>query len=182
VITTDVPGAPLAGLKLVITGVTLNVPDLVAVPPGVVIAIFPVFEPLGTFAVTCCVAELIETTVAFTPPNVTLDVCVNPVPEMTMEVPMTPLAGMKLAMAGMTLKTLLLTSGPAGVTRVTFAVVPVAGTTVCHKCIGGDGEGRGARSELNTRRARQALPKDFDRSAPLCWTESSARQTSAVLR
>jgi len=93
-----------------------------------VIPILPVFAPLGTVAVTC-VAELTETTAAFTPPNVTLEVWVNPVPVTTTEVPMRPLAGMKLVMVGMTRNTLLLTSGPVGVTRDTFAVVPVARTT-----------------------------------------------------
>jgi hypothetical protein len=49
--------------------VTVKTAELVAVPPGVVIAIFPVFAPVGTFAVTC-VSELTTTVVALTPPNV----------------------------------------------------------------------------------------------------------------
>jgi len=61
---------------------TVNVPELVAVPPAVVILILPVTAPVGTVAVTC-VAELTVKAVAFTPPKVTLVVCVSPVPLMT---------------------------------------------------------------------------------------------------
>jgi hypothetical protein len=50
--------------------VTVNTVALVAIPPGVVIAILPVFAPVGTFAVTC-VSEFTATVVALTPPNVT---------------------------------------------------------------------------------------------------------------
>jgi hypothetical protein len=45
----------------------VNVPELVAVPPAVVILIFPVNAPAGTVAVTC-VPEITVKTVAFTPP------------------------------------------------------------------------------------------------------------------
>ena len=128
VITTEVPGAPLVGLKPLITGVTRNVPALVAIPPGVVIPILPVFAPFGTVAITF-VAKLIVNVVAVMPPNVTLLVCVSPVPVIMTEVPILPLVGVKLAIVGMTRNTLLLTSGPDGVAKVAFAVVPVAGTT-----------------------------------------------------
>jgi hypothetical protein len=50
--------------------VTVNTPELTAVPPRVVIAIFPVFAPVGTVAVTR-VSEFTVKLVAFTPPNVT---------------------------------------------------------------------------------------------------------------
>ena len=50
--------------------VTVKSVELDAVPPGVVITIFPVFAPLGTVAVTC-VSELTVKLVAATPPNVT---------------------------------------------------------------------------------------------------------------
>ena len=50
--------------------VTTKFVALSAVPPGVVIPIFPVFAPTGTVAVTC-VSELTVKAVAFTPPNVT---------------------------------------------------------------------------------------------------------------
>ena len=48
-----VPAVALVGLKLVIAGATMTVkvPPLVAVPAGVVTAIFPVVAPAGTMAV-----------------------------------------------------------------------------------------------------------------------------------
>ena len=52
---TEVPTAPLLGLKLVIVGattVTVKLVLLVTVPPGVVTAIGPVVAPLGTRAVS----------------------------------------------------------------------------------------------------------------------------------
>ena len=49
---TPVPTGPLAGVKLVIVGglITVKVPGLVAVPPGVVTLIVPVVAPDGTVA------------------------------------------------------------------------------------------------------------------------------------
>jgi hypothetical protein len=54
VIVTEVPTGPLVGVKLVIVGggaVTVKVPALVAVPPGVVTLMVPVVAPEGTVAV-----------------------------------------------------------------------------------------------------------------------------------
>jgi hypothetical protein len=51
-IVTEVPTGPLVGLNLVMAGVTVNVPELDAVPPTVVMPILPVLAPLGTVAVT----------------------------------------------------------------------------------------------------------------------------------
>jgi len=106
---------------------TVKVPELIAVPPGVVTAILPVF-PLRGAAVVTCVAEL---TVKFAcpPPNVTLVVPVSPVPVMTTCVPSGPLVGLKPEITGMTLNFLLLTLIPEGVVTVTDPVVPVTGTT-----------------------------------------------------
>jgi hypothetical protein len=52
---TEVPIGPLVGLKLVSVGagMTVKLPALVAVPPGVVTAIVPVVAPVGTVAVIC---------------------------------------------------------------------------------------------------------------------------------
>ena len=49
---TLVPTGPLAGVKLVIVGglMTVKLPALVAVPPGVVTLIVPVVAPVGTVA------------------------------------------------------------------------------------------------------------------------------------
>ena len=62
--------------------VTEKLPELLATPPGVVIAILPLTAPVGTVAVIC-VSELTVNVVAATPPNVTFDVCVRPVPLIT---------------------------------------------------------------------------------------------------
>lgn len=100
---------------------------MLAVPPGVVIAIFPVFAPTGTVAVTC-VAELTVNEVAFAPPKLTVLVWVRPVPVITTWLPTAPLLGLKAVMAGRTLKLLLLTRSPDGVVTTTGPLVPVAGT------------------------------------------------------
>ena len=49
---TLVPTGPLAGVKLVMVGglITVKVPALVAVPPGVVTLMVPVVAPAGTVA------------------------------------------------------------------------------------------------------------------------------------
>ncbi len=55
VIVTDVPTGPEVGENDVIVGaaaVTVNVPELVADPPGVVTVILPVVAPVGTMAST----------------------------------------------------------------------------------------------------------------------------------
>src|SRR5579872_4309743 len=70
--------------------VTVKTPELIAVPPGVVIAILPVFAPEGTLAVTS-VSEFTTTVVALTPPNVTLLVCVRLTPVIVTGVPTFPL-------------------------------------------------------------------------------------------
>ena len=51
-------------------GVTVKFVLLVAVPPGVVIAILPVLAPVGTVAVTW-MSEFAVNVVAATPPKVT---------------------------------------------------------------------------------------------------------------
>ena len=51
----------------------MKVPELVTVPPVVVMAILPVTAPVGTVVVTW-VSELTVNLVAVTPPKVTFDV------------------------------------------------------------------------------------------------------------
>ena len=102
----------------------MKVLALVAVPPGVVIAILPVFASVGTVAVTC-ESEFTVKAVALTPPNVTLDACVRPLPVITTEVPTVPLVGLKLRRAGTTVNTLLLVRVPVGVD-------PTGAETVLH--------------------------------------------------
>lgn len=100
---------------------------LTAVPPGVVIAMCPVFAPVGTVAVTW-VSESTVKLVAFTPPKVTFFVPVKLVPVIVTGVPTGPLVGLKLRIAGVTRNTLLLVSFPPGVVTVTEPVVALVGT------------------------------------------------------
>jgi hypothetical protein len=83
--------------------VTVKVPALDAVPPGVVTAILPVLAPVGTAANTS-LSVLTINLVASTPPNVTLVVPVKPVPFIDTFVPTGPLNGVKLVITGATLK------------------------------------------------------------------------------
>ena len=125
-----VPAVALVGEKLVIAGATMtvNVPALVAVPPGVVTDIFPVVAPAGTVAVIC-VAEL-TVKVELIPLNLTSVAPVKFVPVITMLAPMRPLVGLKLVIvgAGMTVKLLALVAVPPGVVTLIGPVVAPVGT------------------------------------------------------
>lgn len=68
--------------------------------------------------------------VAFTPPNVTLLVCVRLTPLIVTGVPTLPLGGVKLVICGVTWKITLLLSVPLGVVTSTVPVVAPAGTVV----------------------------------------------------
>jgi len=100
-------------VKLVIVGalaVTVKLPLLVAVPPGVVTLIGPVVAPLGTVAVI----EVAELTLkpALTPLKATALAPVKLVPLMLTLVPTGPLPGVKpLIVGGLTLETVTVT-GP----------------------------------------------------------------------
>lgn len=109
----------------------MNVPALVALPPGVVMAILPVTAPLGTIAVTL----LSEFTVklAFTPPKVTLVVCLRLTPVMVTEVPAEPVVGEKPVICGMTRNSLLLFNVPLEVVTVTRPVPAPLGTVAVKK-------------------------------------------------
>ena len=100
---------------------------LVTDPPAVVIVIFPVLAPVGTFAVTW-VSEFTVTVVAATLPNVTFVVWASPVPVSTTGVHTGPLVGLKLGKVGVTRKVLLLVSVVAPVVTVTDPVRAAAGT------------------------------------------------------
>lgn len=127
VIVTAVPGAPLVGVKLLILGCTVKLPELVTAPPLVVITIFPLLAPLGTVAVTEP-SELTVTFVEATPPNVTFVVCVRLTPVIVTEVPSGPLAGAKVVICGATRKVLILVRVPELVVTVTNPVVAPLGT------------------------------------------------------
>ncbi len=81
-IVTEVPTGPEVGENELIVGagglVTVKLPELVAVPPGVVTLILPVVAPDGTVAVIL-VGEFTVNEIAETPLNLT-EVVVNPVP------------------------------------------------------------------------------------------------------
>ena len=116
---------------------TVKFVELVADPPLVVITIFPVTAPVGTFAVTL-VSEFTVTVVALTPPNVTSVVCVSSVPVSTTGVPTGPLVGLKLEKVGVTLKVWGLVSVVAPVVTVvtvTAAVNAPAGTVALMKVV-----------------------------------------------
>jgi uncharacterized protein GlcG (DUF336 family) len=95
--------------------VTRKERELVAVPPGVVTLIEPVFAPFGTIAVS----EVLETTVneALVPPNVTFVVPLKFVPTIVTFVPAGPLVGVNDEMVG--------AGGTTGVTVNAFALVAV---------------------------------------------------------
>jgi hypothetical protein len=111
---------------------TVKFEVLLADPPLVVIAIFPVTAPVGTLAVTW-VLELTVNVVAFTPPNVTLVVWVSPVPVSVTGVPTVPLAGLKVGSVGVTENFWGLVSVVAPVVTVTAAVNAPAGTVAVMK-------------------------------------------------
>ena len=100
---------------------------LVAVPPGVVITIFPVLAPVGTVAATC-VSEFTVKLAAGTPPNVTEVVCVRLMPVIVTGVPTGPFGGAKLVILGVTRKIVLLVRAPLLVDTVTEPVVAPLGT------------------------------------------------------
>ena len=72
--------------------------EVVAVPPGEVIAILPVVAPVGTVAVTCLSEFTVN--VAATPLNVTAVVCDKLAPPMEIDVPTAPLEGENFVISG----------------------------------------------------------------------------------
>jgi hypothetical protein len=98
---TTVPTAPLIGVKLVMFGRTVNVAELAALPPAVVIAIFPLLAPAGEVTVTD-VSEFTLMLFDATPPKVTFVVCVKLTPVIVTEVPSIPLGGIKVVICGVT--------------------------------------------------------------------------------
>jgi len=106
----------------------------VAVPPGLVTAIFPVLVPLATVAVIC--VALFTTYVAALPLNVTAVVPVKFVPVTTTPVPTGPVVGVKLVIVGGTTTVNAFAEvavPPAVVTEIFPLVVPLA--TVAVICV-----------------------------------------------
>ena len=100
---------------------TVNVVALMAVPPGVVTAIFAVTAPVGTVAVIF----VSETTVnvATTVPNFTAVAAFKAVPLIVTSVPTGPLGGVKLEMVGVILKFCSVVRLPPGSLTVINPVV-----------------------------------------------------------
>ena len=123
---TLVPGAPLAGVKLVIRGATVKLVALVAVPPGVVTLIGPVVAFAGTAAVICVL--LLTMNVAASPLNLTAVAPVKEAPVIVTLVPGAPLAGENELTVGATEKFAALVALPAGVVTPILPDVAPAGT------------------------------------------------------
>jgi len=109
-------------------GVTVKDVALVAVPPGAVTPIFPVFAPVGTVAVIWLLFFTVNV-LAF-PPNVTPLASVNPLSVIVTAVPTLPLVGLKPRIVGRhhTRNVRLLLSVPPGVVTFTNPVVAPEGT------------------------------------------------------
>ena len=133
-IVTDEPLGPLAGAKLVIAGgaTTVKMPALVAVPPGVVIAMGPLAAPAGTTAVIRR-PLLLMVNVALVPANVTLVVPLRFWPLIVTSAPAPPLCGEKLVIVGReplrTVKLSALTAVPSGLVTAIVPLVAPTGTT-----------------------------------------------------
>ena len=100
--------------------------ELVALPPLVVIAIFPVVAPVGTSARTCVSESTVKEGAGF-PLNVTFVVCSRPVPVIVTEVPTGPLGGANEMIVGVTLKICALVNVVVPVVTVTNPVSAPAG-------------------------------------------------------
>jgi hypothetical protein len=99
----DAPGSPLVAESELITGATVNRTPLLARPAAVVTTTFPVVALPGTVAVMLVADQFV--TAAAVPLKVTVPVLApNVVPAITMEFPPTPLLGVRLVIAGVTVK------------------------------------------------------------------------------
>ena len=132
-ITTDDNVGPLLGVKLLMfgAGVTTKATPLLATPPAAATTTFPLVAPEGTATVMLLVVQ--EAIAAVTPLKVTelpapwelkLD------PAMTIEEPIAPELGVRLAMlgAGVTVKATPLLATPVEAVTTTFPVVAPEGT------------------------------------------------------
>src|SRR5262249_25535899 len=128
VITTDVPTRPCVGENAAMDGFTLKFPELVAVPPGVVILTLPVVAAAGTVAVIWVGESTVKP--AAVPLNVTDVAPVKFAPVTVTTVATGPLVGVKLERVGaaMTVKLLPLVAVPPEVVTVIGPLVAPEGT------------------------------------------------------
>ncbi len=130
VMTTNVPGPPVVGVKLVIVGAGTTVKTApVAVPPGFVTAMGPVVALAGTTVVIVVFVEGVKKADA-EPLNVTAVAPRKFVPVIVTVVPIPPLVGVKEVIVGGSEKLVALVAViPAAVTAIGPEVAP-AGTVV----------------------------------------------------
>jgi hypothetical protein len=129
-IVTLAPTAPLPGLKPVIDGsgtVTVKLPELVAVPFGVVTLTGPLVAPLGTTALIWPSEATLK--LAATPLNLTEVAPVKLCPPIPTDEPTAPLAGEKPSIDGAGTETV----------NVPELAVPLAVTTVTEPLVAPDG-------------------------------------------
>jgi len=133
VIVTAVPSDPLVGEKEAISGFTVKLAELVAVPTVLVMLIGPLAVPLDTLALSW-VSEFPLTKVDAVPLNFTTVTPVKWVPVMVTVVPTGPLRGEKELIVGaavaITVKLVELLSVPEGVATLILPVVAPPGTLV----------------------------------------------------
>jgi hypothetical protein len=127
-IVTTVPGAPVAGAKLVIAGATVKLPALVAVPSGVVTLSGPDVAEAGTVAAIAM--SDVTVNAAAVPLKVTDVAPVKWAPLIDTAFPPVPLAGVKPVIAGgcVTVKFVALVAVPSGVVTLSDPVAAAAGT------------------------------------------------------
>ncbi len=112
---------------------TVKLVVLLALPPLVVTAIFPVVAPVGTVAVICVSEFTVK--VADFPLKVTLVAWVKPVPVIVTDVPTGPFGGAKLVTVGFTLNVCELVRVAVPVVTVTEPVSAPAGTVANRKVV-----------------------------------------------
>src|SRR5439155_19507361 len=129
-IVTLVPTGPLPGMELVVVGglITVKLPALLAVPPGVVTLIGPLVAPAGTVAVIAVAEPTVK--LALVPLNSTAVAPLKLVPLIVTLVPTGPLPGVKLVIVGglITVKLAALLAVPSEVVTLIGPLVAPAGT------------------------------------------------------
>ena len=123
------PAVAVLGVRLVMVGavfgtITVKVPVLVAVPPGVVTAMVPDEAPAGTVKVMVVASTTVKPTMA-APFSVTAVAPVRFVPVIVTVAPAWPLVGVKLAIVGagvVTVKVVAAEVPPPGVGLVTVTL------------------------------------------------------------
>jgi hypothetical protein len=131
VIVTVVPLGPLLGVKLDAAGEatgTVKLVVLVELPPGAVTEMVPLVAPAGTVVVSDVPLVATVGVGAAVPLNLTADAPIRLVPVIVTVVPALPLLGVKLVIAGVTVKLVVLAAEPAAVVTPITPLVAVLGS------------------------------------------------------